>query len=218
MTGPQTRTVASAQYQTTSAASPASRTPAVVIAVAASAVSSRRFGPADPEQEAGDRRREETHAAEPLEHRLRAFARAFRLDRRCSPEPKRDRDEEEREEQLERGEQRRVGPLARARDDDAEDDEERAGEQLADDEPGAEPERLQPACLHDRERRRERERAEPREQRVQKQLKSRVDHRDSGGVLVRRNATPATPRKEVHAHVRTRHRRTAVPPLEGNNG
>ena len=60
------------------------------------------------------------------------------------------------------------------------DDEERAGEHLADDEPDAEPERLQPACLHDRDRRRERERAEPREQRVQKQLKGRVDHRDSG--------------------------------------
>ena len=48
MTGPQTSTVATAQYQTTSAASPESRTPAVVIAVAASAVSSRRFGPPIP--------------------------------------------------------------------------------------------------------------------------------------------------------------------------
>ena len=33
-------------------------------------------------------------------------------------------------------------------------------------EPDAEPEGLQPACLHDRDRRRERERAEPREQRI----------------------------------------------------
>jgi len=55
-----------------------------------------------------------------------------------------------------------VGSLAGAREDDADDDEERAGEHLAEDETDAEPERLQPACLHDRERRRERECAESR--------------------------------------------------------
>ena len=55
-----------------------------------------------------------------------------------------------------------MGSLAGAREGDAEDHEERAREHLAEDETGAEPERFQPACLHDRERRRERECAEPR--------------------------------------------------------
>jgi len=55
---------------------------------------------------------------------LRARGRAFGLDEGRSPDPQRDRYQEERDDEFERGEQRRVRPLARTRDDHSEDDEE----------------------------------------------------------------------------------------------
>jgi hypothetical protein len=84
------------------------------------------------------------------------------------------RDQHERQRDLQRGSEVRAALLAG--DGNAEDHEHGAGQELRSDETGPEAQRLQPSGWHDRQRRGESERGEARQETVEDHLNRSVEH------------------------------------------